>query len=267
VYTDFIMNHAIASRSYSVMNFSLQLRYVDESDETWVAVPDAAYLLGYANAGSFVGSTDKKKAVLLDGEEVMMVPFSFFAKAAINSEKPQARAVGNLMLRYLAAGLKINSVPSDDTGMVTELPRSSTRYGPQPILDVMRQRGISRQRAFREMNDIQLDGVPRLATTVEGQFMGSMPVQDVTVVRASAWLKLPLNQLFTSWRQGDQRFTGLATFLDKEIIKRYVTASELSDGRMMALSTAVYRDGSTADDVFVDGKKASGQAETVFTWE
>lgn len=219
------MTQTIASRPYNTMNFALQLRYVDEPDEPWVAVPDAAHLLGYANAGSFIGSTDKKINVILDDEEVTMVPFSYFAKAAINNDKPQARAIGGLMLQYLAAGLKINSMPATGTATMASLPKSPTRYGPQPILDIMRERGISRQRAFREMNALQLVDVPQLATTAEGQLMGSMPVQDVTVVRASAWLKLPLQQLFTSWRQADQRFVGLATILDEEIINRYVIPS------------------------------------------
>jgi hypothetical protein len=249
------MEQIPGSRTYSTMNFALQLRYVDEPDEPWVAVPDATHLLGYSHAGSFTGSTDKKMTITLDDEEVVMVPFSYFAKAAINSDKPQARAIGDLMLQYLAAGLKINSMPATGPAVASSGSKASTRYGPQPILEVIRQRGMGRQRALREMNALQLDGIPPLATTAEGQLMGSMPVQDVTVVRASAWLKLPLPQLFTSWRQADQRYTGLATILSEDVIKRYVTINMLPDGRIAMQDTAIHHDGSSDTNLFIDSKE------------
>jgi len=100
--------------------------------------------------------------------------------------------------------------------------KAVTRFGRQPFLDEVKRSGFSVESAIRQMNELPLDDVPKLAATVRGQFAGEMPVQDVTVARACQFLKMPVEQLFNSWRQGDQRYKGLATILDDGILAKYV---------------------------------------------
>lgn len=77
-------------------------------------------------------------------------------------------------------------------------PVTPTRFGRQPFLDVLRERGIKNDDALNGMNalDMPVD-VPKINTTYMDQIRGRSYVKPALAYRAAAWLNLPVESLFT----------------------------------------------------------------------
>lgn len=74
---------------------------------------------------------------------------------------------------------------------------TQTRFGRQPILDVLRARGLKNDESFKAMDDLDLPGILHLNTTYMDQARGRAYVKPPLATRASAYLNLPVEELFT----------------------------------------------------------------------
>jgi prophage antirepressor-like protein len=82
-------------------------------------------------------------------------------------------------------------------GTYMGIPIAPSRFGRQPFMDIIRERGISQGRALTEMNAIELPDVPPVNTTYQDQIRGGSCVRPAFAIRASAYLGLPVEELFT----------------------------------------------------------------------
>jgi prophage antirepressor-like protein len=83
------------------------------------------------------------------------------------------------------------------SGTYAGQPVAQTRFGRQPLLDVLRERGLKNDESFQAMNALDLPDVPKFNTTYMDQARGRAYVKLPLATRASAWLGLPVEELFT----------------------------------------------------------------------
>lgn len=206
---------------------SLPLRNVIDEDGMWVSAADAAMILGGQHPGSFVGSTSEKRQFTIEGGEQLYVKFAFFVRSAFASNRPGASIIVDDIIRQLESAMVSSQLPqSPAPAQLPQLPASQTRqtrFGRQPFLSVIAQMGIGRDRAKELMDSLTIEGVPPIASTFYGQILGEATVKDATAIRAAVWLKRPISELFTTWRRGDVRFTGMERRVDDDVIMRVLS--------------------------------------------
>jgi prophage antirepressor-like protein len=106
---------------------------------------------------------------------------------------PQLRRSGKYQLRHTQKSM----LPLASGGTYAGQPAATTRFGRQPILDVLRSRNLKNDTSFKAMDELDLPGVPHLNTTYMDQARGRSWVKLPLAVRASTWLDLPVEDLFT----------------------------------------------------------------------
>jgi len=109
---------------------------------------------------------------------------------------PQLRKEGQYRLHRSQRQL-LPSVTAAAGKAYAGVPVTSTRFGRQPLLDVLRQRGLKNDDSFQAMNELELPGVPKFKTTYMDQARGKLYVSYALAARASAFLQLPVEELFT----------------------------------------------------------------------
>lgn len=222
---------------------SLPVRFRVEVDEAtgqpWIPSRDAAIIAHRANHAAFLAAIpdNEKRRIAVDGAEVDVISPVAFLKAIMTSDGPsaygyQTAAATSFIRDVMGITSQPQPQPQQPAPYQYSLPRQqrnalargyrNERFGRQPIADIMAQRGIPRQRALRAMRDQQLDDVPPLSGSAESHILGIARVQDITVVRACNWLKMPPNTLFTTW----WRLTGgtphhATTVLSDTIVAKY----------------------------------------------
>ena len=88
-------------------------------------------------------------------------------------------------------------MPGRDVPYRTIAPIAPSRFGRQPFMDIIRKRGISQGNAFTAMNSLEMPGIPQVNTTYQDQIRGGSCVRPALALRASAYLELPVEDLFT----------------------------------------------------------------------
>lgn len=185
--------------STHVISVPLKLR-IEENDagQMFVVARDASSLLGYANYSAFLTAAHDKRKMLVGDEEADVIPFSYFLKIIFSSDKdhvtPLRDAVTGVVQHALIGGNGVtanHAIPAPQYGQVP------TRFGRQPFMDIIRDRGISQGNALAEMNALNLPSVPQINSTYQDQIRGAGAVRPALALRASAWLNLPVEELFT----------------------------------------------------------------------
>jgi len=116
------------------------------------------------------------------------------------SQKPEAVTFQRWVFNELLPSLRKHGyyrLPGRDMLSLNRGSATPTRHGRQPFLDVIRQRGITIGNAFDSMNGLEMPGVGFINTTYHDQVYGKGYVREPLARRSSAWLNLPIEDLFT----------------------------------------------------------------------
>jgi prophage antirepressor-like protein len=155
-----------------------------------------------------ISSTDTSLAD--QGREMLIVSEPGLYQLIFMSRKPEADAFRRWVFYELLPQLRRDGkyhlqrsrhqmlLPAISAGSVyAGRPAAPTRLGRQPLLDVLRARGLKNDDSFRAMNELDLPGVPQFNTTYMDQARGKLFVKPGLALRASAYLNLPVEELFT----------------------------------------------------------------------
>jgi prophage antirepressor-like protein len=180
---------------------SVQLRhFMDEHNEPWFIAKDVCEYLEISNISDacsrlFDGYVRIATVDMEAGQrDVNVVNELGLYQLIFQSRKPEAKVFQRSvyeMLRQLRR-----------EGHYT-LPghHGSGRYmvhGRQPFLDVIKKRGISVRQAYEAMNALKLPDVPEVKPSAAGaQMQGKVRVNEALARRASSWLNMPVEELFT----------------------------------------------------------------------
>jgi prophage antirepressor-like protein len=162
-------------------------------------------------AGDYIHNTDMNTTDS-PGREIVVVSEPGLYQLIFMSRKPEADAFRRWVFYELLPQLRHHGSYQLRGGTSKMLPPLTaspvqrqyagqashpTRFGHQPLAEVLKERRISRQAAFDAMNELELPGVPKIKTTYGSQLDGRNYVGVALAFRASAWLGLPVESLFT----------------------------------------------------------------------
>lgn len=192
------------------------IRHVfDENGEPWFVAKDVCDYLEIKDSSQAYSRIDEESRGRYSiptpsgNQDMVIVDEPGLYQLIFMSTKPEAKEFRRWVFRELLPELRKKGyyqlkrsrqsmLPSVEMKSVyAGRPVSPTRFGRQPFLDVLRERGITNDDAFRAMNELDLPGVPQLKTTALDQARGKSYVKPWMAVRAAAFLDMPVEDLFT----------------------------------------------------------------------
>lgn len=181
---------------------------IDEQGNLWFVAKDVCdYLEIAAPAGAYARIDEEDKVVCTindprGAQEMVVVSEAGLYQLIFESRKPEARAFKRWVFRELLPALRRYGYYRLDDQSKGMLPNGNssyvpTRFGRQPFLDIIRDKNVTMMDAKKQLNSLDMPGVPLLNTTYHGQVYGRMYVSLALAKRAEKWLGRPAQELFT----------------------------------------------------------------------
>lgn len=226
------MNAIQLTQSTFVIKSANLRHYLDERGEPWFIAKDVCDYLGLTNtadtmtrvwddnkskdtvnlsnstpriSSGYTKSVDEPLSTSTDDYQrtVWVVNEPGLYQLIFQSRKPEAVAFQRWVFNELLPSLRRNGIyrlggPTPMPLAVGQTPGGKSTHGRQPFLDVLRERRVSAAVALEAMNALPLD-VPLIKrTNYNNQTYGGCCVTEALAVRASTWLGVPVEQLFTA---------------------------------------------------------------------
>jgi prophage antirepressor-like protein len=201
------MTDAIELTTSTFVIKSATLRHhLDEHGEPWFVAKDVCDYLELENPSqAYKRVPDEDRGVsTIDtpsgSQQMVIVNEPGLYRLIFESRKPEAEAFKRWVFRELLPSLRRNGYYrlSGHSVLGMNMGGGKGKLGRQPFADVLRQRGISQRAAREAMNQLDLP-VPQVPDTKYGNVIyGSARPSRAFAVRASAYLGMPANELFTT---------------------------------------------------------------------
>ena len=183
--------------------------FVDEAGMPWFVAKDVCDYLEIGNVSQacdrLFADTVRISSVDTDAgsRDMNTISEPGLYQLIFQSRKPEAEAFQRWVFTELLPQLRRDGFYRLKGRMEVEpmyagKPVTPTRFGRQPFLDVLRERGIKNDDALNGMNALDMPAdVPKINTTYMDQVRGRSYVKPALAYRASVWLSLPVESLFT----------------------------------------------------------------------
>jgi prophage antirepressor-like protein len=184
--------------------------FVDQDGMPWFVAKDVCEYLDLADTSSACRKVwDECKGsqnlpTLGGSQDMITVNEPGLYQLIFQSRKPEAIAFQRWVFSDLLPRLRRDGsyqlrdhvvlAPAAAADVMTRTP---TRFGRQPISDVLRHRQVSNDAARDSMNAMNLPGVPLINTSYYAQLIGKNAVKEALAFRSQAYLRVPLRSLFT----------------------------------------------------------------------
>jgi prophage antirepressor-like protein len=188
---------------------SVKLRhFVDEHGEPWFIAKDVCEYLDLQDVSSacqrvWEKNKGRQDVPTLGGRQAhLTVNEPGLYQLIFQSRKPEAITFQEWVFNTVLPSLRKRGfyrLRNNATAGITSPQRTTppTRFGRQPFLDVIKARGISIQQALEAMNALAMPDVQLINTSYISQVYGRAYVRLPLATRASIWLNLPIEDLFT----------------------------------------------------------------------
>lgn len=195
----------LATSTFVIKSIDLR-HHLDEHGDPWFIAKDVCDYLEIVNpSNAYARIPDEDRGVRTTdtpsgSQEMVMINEPGLYRLIFQSRKPEAEDFKRWVFRVLLPTLRRQGyykMPG------RELPGSRPAggkggHGRQPLLDVLKARGLAASKALTTMNELPLAGVPLIKLTSYGnQTYGGCRVSRALATRASELLNLPIEELFT----------------------------------------------------------------------
>lgn len=179
--------------------------HLDEHGEPWFLAKDVCDYLEIANPSNAYGRipAEDRGVSTVDTpsgpQEMVVINEPGLYRLIFQSRKPEAEAFKRWVFRDLLPTLRRQGYYQLPGREVTPPGKGGKgKHGRQPVLDVLRSRGISMARFVEAINQLDLGDLPTVSGgNFANQAYGGCRVSRALATRASALLNLPPEELFT----------------------------------------------------------------------
>lgn len=195
--TPLLMQAALPVKVFKFRHFT------DEQGEPWLVAKDVCDYLELSNAADAYSrlAEDEKSTIEAPdaagrAQKIIAINEPGLYRLIFSSRKPEAEEFKRWVCHELLPKLRRDGYFQLHGW---QKPDGYTGHGRQPFLNIIQQRGISMKDAIQRMNEVDAPpGVKSVKlSSVPAQAYGRSRVQPPLAYRASAWLGMTVEELFT----------------------------------------------------------------------